>query len=83
MEEVGFWHGLWHGLIILFALIGSFFDSSMTLFAAYNNGAWYNLGFVLGALGSGYAFFWGCVAGVGIFMAALYAALDYAERFFK
>ncbi len=49
-EEVGFWYGLWHGFIILFAFIVSLFDESVALYAIYNNGAWYNFGFIIGLL---------------------------------
>lgn len=46
----GFWHGLWHGFIVVFALIGHLFDSSIRVYAAPNNGGWYDFGFVLGAI---------------------------------
>lgn len=49
ITEVGFWYGLWHGLIMLFAFIGSLFSDSVTVYAIYNNGGWYNFGFLLGA----------------------------------
>lgn len=42
---VGFWSGLWHGLIIPWAFVWSVFDSSCTLYASYNNGFWYNFGY--------------------------------------
>ena len=45
----GFWRGLWHGFICLFTLIASVFSRSVTIYEVHNNGAWYNLGFVLGA----------------------------------
>jgi hypothetical protein len=38
LQQVGFWHGLWHGFILPF----SWFIS------IYNNGGWYDFGFVLG-----------------------------------
>jgi hypothetical protein len=46
----GFWMGLWHGFIVIFALIGHLFDSSIRVYASPNNGAWYDFGFVLGAI---------------------------------
>lgn len=54
MEPVGFWYGLWHGLICPFAWIISLFDPDVAIYAVYNNGGWYDFGFVLGvgALGS-------------------------------
>jgi len=57
MNPVGFWHGLWHGMILPFAWLVSLFDSDVAIYAIYNNGGWYNFGFVLGvgALGGGRA----------------------------
>jgi hypothetical protein len=46
----GFWTGLWHGFIVIFALIGHLFDSSIRVYAAPNNGGWYDFGFVCGAI---------------------------------
>ena len=48
-HEYGFWGGLWHGIIAPFAFIGSLFENDIAVYAINNNGAWYNLGFVLGA----------------------------------
>lgn len=47
-EPVGFWYGLWHGIICPFSFIISLFDSDVAIYAIYNNGAWYDFGFVLG-----------------------------------
>jgi hypothetical protein len=44
----GFWNGLWHGMIAGFTFIGSLFNHDIAIYAVNNNGAWYNLGFVLG-----------------------------------
>lgn len=49
ITQVGFWHGLWHGLILPFAFMVSLFDETVSVYAIYNNGAMYNLGFVIGA----------------------------------
>lgn len=54
MEKVGFWHGLWHGLIIVFAWIGSLISDDIAVYAIYNNGGWYDFGFVLGVGGFGF-----------------------------
>lgn len=43
----GFWSGLWHGMICPITFIGSLFDHNIAVYAINNNGAWYNLGFVL------------------------------------
>ena len=51
---VGFWYGLWHGMILPIAWIVSLFSDSTAIYAIYNNGGWYDFGFILGcgALGS-------------------------------
>lgn len=49
-EEVGFWYGLWHGIICPIAFIISLFDSDVAIYAIYNNGTWYDFGFVLGVV---------------------------------
>jgi len=51
MTEVGFWHGLWHGIIFPFAWFVSLFSESTTIYAIYNNGGWYDFGFFLGVGG--------------------------------
>ena len=48
-DPVGFWKGLLHGFILPFSFIISLFDSDVAVYAIYNNGGWYNFGFVLGA----------------------------------
>ncbi len=53
---VGFWYGLWHGLIAPISFIISLFNDKVAIYAVYNNGGWYNFGFLLGAsisIGSG------------------------------
>jgi hypothetical protein len=44
----GFFSGLWHGLTIVFSLIGHLFDNDIRIYAFPNSGGWYDLGFVLG-----------------------------------
>jgi len=51
IEPVGFWYGLWHGMIIPFSWIGSLFSDDIAIYAIYNNGGWYDFGFVLGVGG--------------------------------
>lgn len=51
MSPVGFWYGLWHGMIAGIAFIVSLFDSDVAIYASYNNGGWYNFGFLIGAGG--------------------------------
>jgi hypothetical protein len=52
-DPVGFWHGLWHGAILLFAWIVSLFDGDVGIYAIYNDGGGYDFGFVLGATSPG------------------------------
>ena len=49
-NPAGFWLGLWHGFIVPFAFIVSWFKSSVGIYEVYNNGFWYNLGFVIGLM---------------------------------
>jgi hypothetical protein len=48
--RVGFWFGLWHGAILPFAFAFSLFDHEVAIYAIYNNGAWYDFGYVVGVL---------------------------------
>ena len=51
-EPAGFWVGLWHGIIMPLAFIGSLFNPDVGIYETNNNGGWYNFGFVIGASGS-------------------------------
>jgi hypothetical protein len=48
MTPVGFWYGLWHGMIMPISWVISLFNDTTTIYAIYNNGGWYDFGFVLG-----------------------------------
>jgi len=48
MAPVGVWHGFWHGLIFGFAWFFSLFVDSISMYAIYNNGGWYDFGFFVG-----------------------------------
>jgi len=48
MAQVGFWRGLWHGMILPFSWFISLFSDSTAIYAIYNNGGWYDFGFILG-----------------------------------
>ena len=48
IQKVGFWYGLWHGMITPISFIISLFNNSVAIYAVYNNGSWYNLGYILG-----------------------------------
>lgn len=47
-SALGFFHGLWHGFTILFSFFGSIIWDDIAIYAANNNGGWYNFGFVTG-----------------------------------
>lgn len=47
-ESVGFWRGYWHGAILPFAWLVSLFDKDVAIYAIYNNGGWYDFGYLLG-----------------------------------
>ena len=48
-KVAGFWRGLWHGIIAPITFIVSLFTQKVHVYEVYNNGNWYNFGFVLGA----------------------------------
>ena len=52
LDTVGFFHGIWHGMITPISFICSWFNDDVVIYAAYNNGFWYDLGFLMGVGGS-------------------------------
>lgn len=48
----GFLQGLWHGLLAPYALIAQLFINDVVVYATPNVGWNYNLGFLIGVLGS-------------------------------
>ena len=52
-DPAGFWLGLWHGWIAVIVFVISWFSDSVNIYEVYNNGGWYNFGFLfgLGAIG--------------------------------
>lgn len=44
-----FLNGLWHGIIAPVTFVISLFKEDVAMYAINNNGAWYDLGFLLGA----------------------------------
>ena len=48
INPVGFWHGFWHGMILPISWFVSLFSDNSAIYAIYNNGGWYDFGFVLG-----------------------------------
>lgn len=53
IEPVGFWHGVWHGITLIISFWGQLFTDNIAIYAIYNNGGWYDLGFIIGITGSG------------------------------
>ena len=51
IEPVGFWYGLWHGLIFPISSIIYWFSDNTAIYAIYNNGGWYDFGFIIGMSG--------------------------------
>lgn len=48
-EPAGFWKGLVHGILAPFAFIGIMFgNETIGIYETYNNGNWYNFGFLIG-----------------------------------
>ncbi|GEM_PF-867814 len=43
-----FWAGFWHGNIAAITFVVSLFNKGVSIYETRNNGAWYNLGFLLG-----------------------------------
>jgi hypothetical protein len=50
----GFWQGFWHGIISVITLIISLFNDNVEVYERFNNGGWYDVGFLFGVL-----FLWG------------------------
>lgn len=48
VDAYGFWGGMWHGMIIWFSFIGSWFSDDIAVYAYNNTGGWYNFGFLMG-----------------------------------
>jgi hypothetical protein len=54
-SESGFFSGIWHGIIIIFSLIGKLFGANIGIYSEHNTGFTYWLGFIIGigAFGGG------------------------------
>ncbi len=48
-SRAGFFRGIWHGVIAPFSFVISLFTDRISLYEVYNNGGWYDFGFVIGA----------------------------------
>jgi hypothetical protein len=47
-QVAGLVSGLWHGLIAPIMLVGSLFNPAMEMYEVHNNGAEYNIGYLIG-----------------------------------
>ncbi len=47
-ESVGFWSGLWHGIISPVTFFISLFSDNVNIYEVYNSGNWYDFGFMFG-----------------------------------
>ncbi|WP_298460867.1 hypothetical protein [uncultured Cellulomonas sp.] len=47
-DSVGFWWGLWHGLISPITFLVSLFSDDVGLYEIHNDGGWYDFGFMVG-----------------------------------
>lgn len=52
-QASGFFSGILHGFVIIFALIGKLFGADVGLYAEHNTGFFYWLGFIIGLGGLG------------------------------
>jgi hypothetical protein len=48
-HNAGFLRGLWHGIMAPITFILSLITENISIYEIYNNGGWYDFGFVLGA----------------------------------
>ena len=52
-SEYGFFSGIWHGLIVVFSIVGKIFGFDIGIYAENNSGFFYWLGFLIGIGGLG------------------------------
>jgi hypothetical protein len=48
LSPPGFWLGLWHGIVAPLSFVISLFTDKVGMYEVANNGAWYDLGFLIG-----------------------------------
>jgi len=51
-EPAGFFWGVWHGLLAPYTLLVRWFIDGIQMYTVFNNGWFYDLGFLIGASGS-------------------------------
>jgi hypothetical protein len=49
-DPVGFWLGLWNGIILPVTFVISLFTNDVSVYEVANNGNWYDFGYFLGLL---------------------------------
>lgn len=49
-SQYGFFSGIWHGIIIVFSLLGKLIGSDIGIYAEHNTGFTYWLGFLVGVV---------------------------------
>ncbi len=47
-NSVGFWSGLWHGIISPVTFFISLFSDNVNIYEVHNSGNWYDFGFMFG-----------------------------------
>jgi len=47
-NSAGFWSGVWHGMISPITFIISLFSDNVNVYEVFNNGNWYDFGFMMG-----------------------------------
>ena len=47
-NSAGFWRGLWNGIISPVTFVISLFTDNVNIYEVYNNGNWYDFGFMFG-----------------------------------
>lgn len=50
VKEAGFFSGIWHGWIAPISLIGSIFNSNLSIYEVHNNGFLYNIGYYMAVI---------------------------------
>jgi hypothetical protein len=46
-SPAGFWSGIWHGIFALIFFGWSWFNGEIGIYEPFNNGFWYNLGYLI------------------------------------
>jgi hypothetical protein len=52
--RAGFWWGVWHGAVSVVSFTVSIFNPDVRIYQAHNHRFWYDLGFIIGLVFSGW-----------------------------